>query len=337
MVSMKRGTIALLTAAILSTTAQASDPLSFDYRVTGSPQLRPVHVFHDGQDTYIQMPDTLESKGVVIKDAVAERYGPYILVRGIPQSFTISSKAETATITYIGRPAGAVEQQSSVAETRSTPVASKSSERRSEQTEHAKAGKLTMSTTTDACAPKIVRDEAAYLIGFEKGSSRISERMANKLRASVGDPSNIEKILVVVESMKEDEAKIKALKGYLTQLGVSADKIHVERRQGGSLGAEMRIIRAQLIPCRDGITIEAPSRDQVTVLAKGDAGYIVRGIAESVGMLFRVEGEKVSLPIEISERNKPLVLVLERIAGRLDKRADIVLRNHELVIRYRQN
>lgn len=328
MLIMVRNAIALLTATILGATAQASSPLSFDYRVTGSPQLRPIHIFHDGRDTYIQLPDTSKSKMITIKDAKAERYGPYILVHGIPQSFTLASETEIATITYIG---DAVEQQPLIAEAHTTAATSVSS-----TWQHGRI-KPGMTTTTGACTPKIVREEASYYIGFEKGSNRITERMANKLRASVGEPSSIENVVIVVQSMNGTETKLKSLKSHLIQFGVSADKINLERRQGKSAAAEMRIIRAQLIPCRNGIAINATSRDRVTVFANGEASDIVRGIAESVGMLFRTEGKKISLPIEISEKDKPLVLVLERIAEKLDKRADIVLRNHELAIRYHQN
>ena len=98
---MRKIAITLLAAAI-TVTAQAANPLSFDFMVTGSSLLRPTLVFHDGQNTYIQPPDNVSSSAIVVKDAKAERYGPYIMVRGIPKTFSLSSKAELVTITYTG-------------------------------------------------------------------------------------------------------------------------------------------------------------------------------------------------------------------------------------------
>lgn len=335
MTSMKRGIIALLSAGALIANAQASDPLSFDYMVTGSQELRPIHIFHDGKDTYVQLPDTPESKGVVIKDAKAERYGPYILVRGIPQSFTLSSKQAQATVTYTGGSALSVkEHQEGRAASLAVdqPVAAVRGEKMKSQTR----SEVSAVVGADACSPKVVRDEAAFMVGFERGSNRISDRIASKLRASIGDTANIERIAITVDSGLGAEPRGKALRAFIHNIGIPDEKIHTSYRQGVGLGTEMRVFRALLIPCRSGIHVEASSRDQVTIDARGDAAEIVRNVADATGLLFRIEGTRVPLSIEISERGKPLVLVLERIADRLGKRADLVLRNHELLIRYRQ-
>ena len=78
-----------------------TDPLEFSYRISGGQKVRPVLVFNDGGDTFIQPNPETESE-LTVKGGTIERQGPYFVIKGVVQEFTlISKKHGSAQVTYI--------------------------------------------------------------------------------------------------------------------------------------------------------------------------------------------------------------------------------------------
>ncbi|WP_158244276.1 DotD/TraH family lipoprotein [Trinickia dabaoshanensis] len=91
-----------------------------------------------------------------------------------------------------------------------------------------------------------------------------------------------------------------------------------------------------------GISAVAPrtgvvlvSGDFITVRWNGDAPEVLRKIAEAKGLKFNVMGKPFPSPISIDATNTDFVTVLANIGTQLGARADVVLKNDELELRYR--
>jgi len=71
----------------------------------------------------------------------------------------------------------------------------------------------------------------------------------------------------------------------------------------------------------------------------GDAFVLLKDMASGVGYTASTSGPQPNLPIYVSVHvtNKPMKDVLAQIADQLGARADIVVRNKELVLKYRDN
>lgn len=320
--------------------------------------LRPLLVFHDGQNTYIQPSEAAQQLGMTIKEARAERYGPYIMVRGIPQSFTLSNKAEAVTITYVGAqpqgvlsaptpmPSGTVAQYGIRAQvsTAAAPLAkpfTAADVAAIRADAKVSSSSLQMAAPDPSCSPRAVRSESAYIVGFEARETRLTGLMINKLRQYLGQTGDIEAVHLKIEAPLDNEplmtGRIKAIRQFLVDEGVDSRRIIVTTRSESPIGSEMRIVRLRSIPCAsDGIFIDAPTRDMVTVTAAGDTKDVIRKLAGTLGIFFRVEGEPVDMPISVAEFEKPLAVILERIGARVADKADIAFREFELVIRYRK-
>lgn len=325
----------------LSSAAMASTPLSFDFMVTGSDTLRPVLIFHDGENTYIQPPEAIPPAAITIKDATADRYGPYLMIRGIPRAFSLSLKKELVTITYTGKPKqaplAAPADDAQPARAAMAPAGSASLALAAREPAP-QAGKPTRRSSSQ-CTPRVTRTEAAYLIGLD--GPQVTKPVADKVRLAIGAVRDIETVFIRANGQQLDAkaaARGKALSDYISSLGVPREKVVVEDKPASSLGLEMRVVRATLAPCNTkGIRIQATHRDAITVVGRADAHDILEHLAADLGIPFRVEGERAAVDVSVSEVEKPLVLVLDRIGKAINQQADIVLRPHELVIRYRNS
>lgn len=85
-------TIIALAVISLSASAASTDPLDFDYQITGNMTERPALVFNDGTDTYLQ-----PRAGQVLKVDGGHPEGPYIVVRGTPEIISYSVGGGSAT------------------------------------------------------------------------------------------------------------------------------------------------------------------------------------------------------------------------------------------------
>lgn len=325
--------------------AHASQPLVFDYLVTGSEDLRPALVFHDGENTYVQPPDNVPTESITTKDAVAEQYGPYLLIKGLPKTFLLAAKigkkTETVKIVYQGPPRPPIESQPSIRAPEVAPqkVTTLLSPVPTSTVSSAPSliGTIQAPVPTGGCQAKISRKETAFLVGFEPGSSKVSQVMTSKIVAAIGNVADIESIYILAGQESQAQTRASALKMVAENTGVVSPKVHIGNETIGQYGTELRIIRAKSIPCEsDGMRIETPHRGAVTVVAKADAHEILKRLADKLGMSLVVEGTQINLPISVSEVEKPLVLVLEHIGKTITPQADLIIRPSELVIRYRK-
>jgi len=81
----------------------------------------------------------------------------------------------------------------------------------------------------------------------------------------------------------------------------------------------------------------AYSWSATTVDFFGDASVFLKEVAAGVGMRAVISGPQPAIPIfiRIQAANEPLDQVLRRVAEQLGGRADIVLRNTSIEMRYR--
>ena len=74
--------VAIALTALSGPVAAADSPLDFSYKVTGASDVRPLLVFNDGADTFIQPQDPTD-KTMLVNGAAPVRQGPYFVVRGV--------------------------------------------------------------------------------------------------------------------------------------------------------------------------------------------------------------------------------------------------------------
>lgn len=315
-------------ALMFAYAAYAAQPLSFDFMVTGSELIRPVLVFTDGENTYIQPPENIPVGSLTVKSAEAVQYGPYLMVKGVPKTFSLNLKKEQVEITYM-EPAAKTSAQAKL------PVVRVPSEVMAAGTSSTGQNK---SNKSGACEKRIARSESAYMVRIASGSTKLPATVAGKLRAAIGDTHNIESIFINFHASNSSSGQPQEVVGAIEEAGVSRTKIHTEYKGQSTYGAEMRVVRSKLLPCAvDGLRIDAPHRGEVTVVATADARKILETLAEKLGMQFHIEGVPVPIQISIAEVEVPLVAVLSKIGQALNQRAVVVSRQDELVIRYRTN
>jgi hypothetical protein len=108
------GKMAIAIAFIINSTpmlVQASEtigdkPLSFHYQVAGPVQARPVQVFSDGEQMFIEFKNGVKPKSIMIKDAngtsrvIAEDMNPYYRIPGDPDNVTVMTEQPDQTESY---------------------------------------------------------------------------------------------------------------------------------------------------------------------------------------------------------------------------------------------
>lgn len=309
--------VALLTA---TAALHASEPMSFDFVATGSPALRPVLVFHDGKNTYLQPPDG--AKGLVVEGAKADRYGPYLLIAGIPDSFTIKSGGQFVVIKNTKRqatpatniPAQTLASAQAPALALPQPQTAPKTAIQASPYRAFQAAVAAEPTQMD-CIPKILRAKSGFVIGFSHGAVTLGKYLQEKIKQSVGNVGDIEEISLEVEAPNDSEIKAtgraKALTAYLTSLGVPAGKIHSRQRNRTGLGTEMQITRTKLEPCAEIIK----SRESVTANKRGASSTVVTGE-------FKVTRTQDETSYAMPAKQDQLVLRIDEALA-VDRRAEL--------------
>ncbi|MDR6398055.1 DotD/TraH family lipoprotein [Herbaspirillum seropedicae] len=75
--------------------------------------------------------------------------------------------------------------------------------------------------------------------------------------------------------------------------------------------------------------------ENITVIWSGPAPELLKKIAEAKGLKFAVMGRVLPIPLTLEQVNAPFVQVLENIGVQLGDRADVVLKQDALELRYR--
>lgn len=75
--------------------------------------------------------------------------------------------------------------------------------------------------------------------------------------------------------------------------------------------------------------------DNITVIWNGPAPELLKKIAEAKGLKFAVMGRVLPIPLTLEQVNVPFVQLLENVGVQLGDRADVVLKQDALELRYR--
>jgi hypothetical protein len=108
------GKMTLVIALIINLTPMVADasettgdkPLSFHYQVAGPVQARPVQVFSDGEQMFIEFKDGVKPKSIMIKDAngasrvIAEDMNPYYRIPGDPENVMVTTEQPDLTESF---------------------------------------------------------------------------------------------------------------------------------------------------------------------------------------------------------------------------------------------
>lgn len=287
-----------------------SDPLDFDYRVAGDQKIRPTLVFNDGVDTYVQT--NIDAEGdVSIKGVEFEKQGPYLVIRGVVQKFTVfSKKSGVATVAYIGSagkggisgPAvvdahkhevarslqaqgdATVSQSKAVIQASETAPSVKQSVQDSKPNvrvaaEHEAKGRLEALHTEasqEVCRRTIQTKESAFVVAFGGKSAGLSAAAVESLRSAIGSTSDIQSIRGHTEAMNDDEkvsaARAKTIVDTLKKFGVAGEKISIGTRSATGIGTELRIVHGKMVDCEVAPgTINVVAHDRQNVSIAADA------------------------------------------------------------------
>lgn len=110
----------------------------------------------------------------------------------------------------------------------------------------------------------------------------------------------------------------------------------VDVQLAGSAGRiEQLMIELAGARAAGAMPVDALSAQSISMDFEGDATTLVRQIAKVANLRFDTRGRaNVPLPVSIHEKDVPMLRILELIGYQLGQRADLVLTNDSLEIRY---
>lgn len=301
----------------------AGNALDFSYRVTGTASNRPLLVFNDGADTYIQPNSSNEN--IRFTDVSAERQGPYYVIRGLSNDFTIVSGKTSVSVTYQGqakKKAVAVIQPESKADITAAPAPVAASQ--------TAVVDQRSSLPTNSC--KRQQSESAYIVTFPRNSAVMSKTVIASLREALFIPKMIERINIVAEgSGSLPDKRSAAIKKVMSEAGIGKGLIDTAKRESTGIGSELRIHRV-IVQCNE---IKAKSlRESAKIVWDGDVGELLSGIASATGMTFKKIGSQRQLNIQINSTGAVLIDVLKEVGRQIGDSGEVVLRDNEIQIKY---
>lgn len=358
----------LMTAGATARTA-SNAPHEFAYRITGSAKVRPILVFNDGSDTYVQ-PNPDAPSDAMIRGAEAESQGPYLVIRGIVAEFRVVTKKDgAATVYYEGgtkesvkptqitapTPAGAakVVETTAPAVRVDTPaqVVDKDARVRTSsvvvESERASTPSTPINSTPsviDNCKPKLDTKENAFVVSFARKATALSSVGLERLKEAIGNTADIQVLRAFVEDSDNNDKVLigrgKAIREAFRKIGVDDSKVVISTRPFTGIGTEIRVEHGKLIECDipyGQMEIIAARPDNASIAANDDVLKILEKIATAMNKKLRVEGKTRTLPVRLVAKNISLVLMLEKIGESVGKDADVILREGEIVIRFITN
>ena len=357
---MNKTIVALALAGLLSTANAGSQPLDFSYRVTGAVEIKPLLVFNDGTDTFIQPQEG--SAGIRVNGAEPVRQGPYYVIRGIANSITMSSsKKGSITIAYSGKNSFE-EAPKSVLETVNpgkSPAAQLSATV-DEMESGKKAGwnvkpaptpavKTALTVPEKAPAPIIQTPPApvvaatpaasackttelrssAFVVTFKPSAFVISNETTEGIKQLVGKTHDITNVEVISEGQTKalSEKRAQAVKSALVVAGVKSPVIKVTHRAPSVVGTEINLDREISLPCAGTRLVTIPSRNaNATIQWNGEAKGLAEEIAKQLSIDFAVQGKTdLPVPVVVSVTKGSFVEAMEQFGEALGDRADFVL------------
>lgn len=346
----------------------ANTPLDFAYRVTGAADVRPLMVFNDGVDTFIQ-PQDVSDKSIRVNGAQPTRQGPYFVVKGVASEITLSQgKAPTVVITYVQKPKVAIpnvpvavsdekpvsttnnsagasrdEPTPSVVAAAQSVLAARNGASKSASTDTQGAlqgGSAGAKTKPDVCEPHKEFRDSALVVTFKSNTATLSANAKSQIKAFVRNPSDVTEVEIISEGGTTTSASAlkrgDAIKNALVEAGIVRSKIQVVSREPTGIGAEIYLHRTLEIPCGASIVKGSSRRAPLTVIWDGDARNLVERLAKELRVPLSVEGTAHPVPVRMAMISVPFADAMARIGRALDVDADLVLRPQEMILKYKE-
>lgn len=338
---LKQSVICVAVVLMATPAIAAKDPLDFNYRIAGDARVRPVLVFNDGQDIYIQ-PNPETAADIKIVGATAEKEGPYFVIRGLTSSFSVQlKKGGAAEVSYKGsfKPQAvaqpAVKEPVAIAKTSDTP---KPMDVKPQVAAGQSKGEI--APKIDSCVPRIDRKESAFVVSFPGKSAKMSAQTESQLKLALDDASSVGLVEITAEDMQGNNkvaaARAAAIGSVVASQGVVKSKIKTSTREATGIGSELRVVKETVIPCKvSGINVSYRDSRHVSVAGDADAKVMITQLATEAKLDLAIEGREMPIPLSLVERDKPLLAILEIIGNKLGDKADLVYRGKALILRYR--
>lgn len=314
---------AIVLSAVSGCLIAADSPLDFAYRVTGSAEVRPLLVFNDGADTFIQPQDPAD-KSLTINGMAPVRQGPYFVVRGVGGEITIAQGSKASARIAYTRPLTAKPQMVPVVAT--------------EAAVPAVPPKTVEAPKASVCQPRREHRDSAFVATFKAGTSTLSALAKAEIKKFIGDASSITRVDVVAEGVAKMPGQMRAesIKSALTVAGIDEAKVNMTTRASTGIGSEIHIHRTIEIPCGAGV-VRMPSRNsRATVVWDRDAKELAERIAAELKVKFTVAGVARQLPVQVAAVDLPFAEVMQRIGQSMDVGADLILRGNELILSFKE-
>jgi len=318
-----------------------SQPLDFSYRVTGPGEIRPMLVFNDGVDTFIQPQDPAD-KTVLVNGTAPVRQGPYYVIYGLAGEITMSQQGGKAItrIAHTRKPVvkatpAALEEPASVPAIEPAPASIVEAKTPKPPPVAAAEPRRVEADKPRPCRPE--RRESAFVASFKAGTSTLSDVAKAEVRKFIGDTSSIERVEVTAEGAEKIAASKRAdtIRSILVGAGVESTRILTSVRTPTGIGTEIHIHRA--IDVCGASVVRIPSRrDNVTVIWDRDAKELAERIAAELSMKVTVVGDARPLHVRVTALDVPFAEAMSRIGQAMDDGADLILRSNELVLRFKE-
>lgn len=340
--------VAIALAGLPGGVAAADSPLDFSYRVTGASDVRPLLVFNDGADTFIQ-PQDPSDKTLLVNGAAPVRQGPYFVVRGVGGEITLSlgTKA-SARIAYTKAPVvkplqaatpasdmrpATVTAQPKVTETKGVPEKVVAKDAEQAATDAKPAGQK-----PSICQPRREQRDSAFVATFKSGTSALSDLAKAEVTKFVGDTSSITGVDVIAEGAGKvpGQKRAEAIKGVLVGAGIEAGKIDLSVRTPTGIGSEIHLHRTTEIPCGSSVVRMPARKGNVSIIWDRDAKELAERIASELKVKLTITGPVRSLPVRVAAVDMPFGEAMQRVGQALDEGADLILRSNELVLSFKE-
>lgn len=305
--------------AQMAWSAPGNLPYDFSYSMFGSSSIRPLLAFNDGFNTYVQPADFDAIAGVVEHES--SKQGPYLVIEGVPSEFVLMGRdGQRMTIRY---------QQHAA-----SPAVTL-----------AHGGSLAMAAAGQPGSAPVCADDAVetsiIAVTFAEGGDRLSESGERQVLESVGRPG-VERIVITSPRnigrggvMRRNDY----LAGLLGRIGIPRARVSFVEGDTfeGSTEIEVRSRSAQA-SCEPGRPYATSDGRNLTVTAiEADLNSTFAQIARALQKRFVVEGNIQPTVINLQVSSMPIMQALMAIGDKITTVADVVLRDDELVLRYKQS
>lgn len=320
-------------AAMVSPVSAANSPLDFSYKVIGAPVLRPLLVFNDGADTFIQPQDPID-KTMLVNGAPPVRQGPYFVVRGVGAEITLTlGNKASARISYT-KPVVLAPHPVAIPDSKSKVKSIRAETKNTDDTDS--NAKFVQKTST--CQPHREQRSSAFVATFKPEASVLSDLAKAEVYKFVGDTNSIAGVDVIAEGAKKvlGQKRAEAIKSVLVGTGIDAGKISLDVRASTGIGSEIHIYRITEIPCGSTLVRMPARRGPVSIIWDRDAKELAERIASELKVKFTVKGNVRSLPVRLAMVETPFGDAMQQVGQALGEEADLILRVNELVLSFKE-